>query len=206
MRERETECHERKGVKVPWLKQVRVPWEKGSQNVMRERELECHEGKGDRVPALRIGRQSDVIVLSRIWSFYYFELNYHFLIRLLSKVAGKGNTAEISSLLFWEIITWHCCLQKTQFYEKYITSLTWTVTFSKIWRAILVELQAPWPSLNSSPTLTSPSNNHTFLETPPSKGHVLYLIGEVKSSSPSFNYHYAYLKSFNRTPKGKQPI
>ena len=41
-------------------------------------------------------------LLCRIWSFYYFQLNCLFLIRLLSKVAGKGNTAEISSILFWE--------------------------------------------------------------------------------------------------------
>ena len=38
------------------------------------------------------------------------------------------------------------------FYEMYITSLTRKVIFSKIWRAILVELLSPRPSLHSSET------------------------------------------------------
>ena len=47
---------------------------------------------------------------------------------------------------------------------------------------------------------------HKKKKTPPSKGHVLCLIGEVKSSGPSSNYQFAYRKSFNRTPEDKQPI
>ena len=51
------------------------------------------------------------------------------------------------------------------------------------------------------------SNNHIFFyKTPPSRGHVLYLIGEGKSSSSSSNYPFANLKSFNRTPKLKQQL
>ena len=64
----------------------------------------------------------------------------------------QGKETQLRSQVLYSgryLITWHCCLQKTLFYEKYITSLTRTVIFSKIWRAILVELLGPWPSLHS---------------------------------------------------------
>ena len=103
-----------------------------------------------------------------------------------------------------------------------ITPLPRTGMFSKIWRAILVEVAGPKaPHWMNPPNLTSLSNNPIFLQnstlkraspifdrtiiyfykTPPSRGHVLYLIGEGKYSSSSSNYPFANLISFNRTAK-----
>ena len=89
-----------------------------------------------------------------------------------------------------------------------ITPLPRTGMFSKIWRAILVEVAGP-----KAPHSIIPKTLHLlrtmihFYKTPPSRGHVLYLIGEMKSSSSSSNYPFANLKSFNRTAKkGKQTI
>ena len=79
--------------------------------------------------------------------------------------------------------------------------------FSKNWRAILVEVVRPeaphWMILQTSHLLWTIIY---FYKTPPSKGPVLYLIGEMKFSSSSSNYPFANLKSLNRTPKGKQTI
>ena len=83
-----------------------------------------------------------------------------------------------------------------------LTPLPRTGMFSKIWRAILVEVAGPkaphWINLQTSHLLWTIIY---FYKTPPSKGPVLYLIGVVKSSSSSSNYIFASLKSFNRTPK-----
>ena len=83
-----------------------------------------------------------------------------------------------------------------------LTPLPRTGMFSKIWRAILVEVAGPkaphWMILHTSHLLWTIIY---FYKTPPSKGPVLYLIGEMKSSSSSSNYPFANLKSFNRTPK-----
>ena len=83
-----------------------------------------------------------------------------------------------------------------------ITPLPRTGMFSKIWRAILVEVEGPkaphWMILHTSHLLWTIIY---FYKTPPSKGPVLYLIGEMKSSSSSSNYPFTNLKSFNRTPK-----
>ena len=110
---------------------------------------------------------------------------------------------------------------------QYLTPLPRTGMFNKNWRAILVEVVRPEaPHWMNPPNLTSLSNNYIFLQnstlkracpifdrtiiyfykTPPSRGHVLYLIGEGKSSSSSSNYPFANLKSFNRTPKLKQQL
>ena len=92
-------------------------------------------------------------------------------------------------------------------HDTVITPLPRTGMFSKIWRAILVEVAGPkaphWKILRTSHFLRTIIY---FYKTPPSKGHVLYLIGEVKSSSSSSNYPFANLKSFNRTPKLKQQL
>ena len=48
-----------------------------------------------------------------------------------------------------------------------------------------------------STILTSPSNNPTFSEKSTLEKGLSYLIGEVKSSSPSSNYPLAYQTSFN---------
>ena len=109
-------------------------------------------------------------------------------------MAGKGNTTEISVFILGDTI------QK-------LTPLPRTGMFSKIWRAILVEVAGPkaphWMILKSLHLLWTIIY---FYKTPPSKGPVLYLIGEMKSSSSSSNYPFANLKSFSRTPKSKQPI
>ena len=82
------------------------------------------------------------------------------------------------------------------------TPLPRTGMFSKIWRAILVEVAGP-----KAPHWMIPKTLHLlrtmihFYKTPPSRGHVLYLIGEMKYSSSSSNYPFANLKSFNRTAK-----
>ena len=47
--------------------------------------------------------------------------------------------------------------------------------------------------------------SYNFRELLPQRG-LSYLIGETNCSSPTSNYSLAYQKSFNRTPKGKQPI
>ena len=122
------------------------------------------------------------------------QINCLFLIRLLSKVAGKGNTAEISVFYSGR-------------HDTELTPLPRTGMFSKNWRAILVEVAGP-KAPHRIPLQTSHLLRTTiyFYKTPPSKGHVLYLIGEGKSSSSSSNYPFANLKSFNRTRKGKQPI
>ena len=87
------------------------------------------------------------------------------------------------------------------------TPLPRTGMFSKIWRAILVEVAGPkaphWMILQTSHLSRTIIY---FYKTPPSRGHVLYLIGEGKSSSSSSNYPFANLKSFNRTPKLKQQL
>ena len=88
-----------------------------------------------------------------------------------------------------------------------LTPLPRTGMFSKIWRAILVEVAGPKaPHSIILPTSHLLWTIIYFYKTPPSKGPVLYLIGEMKSSSSSSNYPFANLKSFNRTPKGKQTI
>ena len=83
-----------------------------------------------------------------------------------------------------------------------ITPLPRTGMFSKIWRAILVEVAGPKaPHWMPSKTLHLLRTMIHFYKTPPSRGHVLYLIGEMKYSSSSSNYPFANLKSFNRTAK-----
>ena len=83
-----------------------------------------------------------------------------------------------------------------------LTPLPRTGMFSKIWKAILVEVAGP-----KAPHWMIPKTLHLlrtmihFYKTPPSRGHVLYLIGEMKYSSSSSNYPFANLKSFNRTAK-----
>ena len=47
--------------------------------------------------------------------------------------------------------------------------------------------------------------SYNFRELLPQRG-LSYLIGETNCSRPTSNYSLAYQKSFNRTPKGKQPI
>ena len=95
------------------------------------------------------------------------------------------------SLLFWETR-----------YSNNLTPLPRTGMFSKIWRAILVEVAGPkaphWMILKTLHLLRTMIH---FYKTPPSRGHVLYLIGEMKYSSSSSNYPFANLKSFNRTAK-----
>ena len=90
---------------------------------------------------------------------------------------------------------------------QYSTPLPRTGMFSKIWRAILVEVAGPkaphWMILQTSHLSRTILY---FYKTPPSRGHVLYLIGEGKSSSSSSNYPFANLKSFNTTPKLKQQL
>ena len=47
--------------------------------------------------------------------------------------------------------------------------------------------------------------SYNFRELLPQRG-LSYLIGETKCLSPTSNYPLAYQKSFNITPKDKQPI
>ena len=78
--------------------------------------------------------------------------------------------------------------------------------FSKNWRAILVELVGPEAPRRMPPNFyISFEQSYNFRELLPQRG-LSYLIGETNCSSPTSNYSLAYQKSFNRTPKGKQPI
>ena len=78
--------------------------------------------------------------------------------------------------------------------------------FSKNWRAILVEVEGPEAPHWMNPKINiSLEQSYNFRELLPQRG-LSYLIGESNCSSPTSNYSLAYQKSFNRTPKGKQPI
>ena len=69
-----------------------------------------------------------------------------------------------------------------------ITPLPRTGMFSKIWRAILVEVAGPKaPHWIVPKLLHFPWTIIYFYKTPPSRGHVLQLIGGLKSSSSSSN-------------------
>ena len=84
---------------------------------------------------------------------FLIKLNCLFLIRLLSKVARKGNTAEISVFYSGRHDT------------VILTPLPRTGMFSKIWRAILVEVVGPkaphWMILQTSHLSR---NNPIFLQ------------------------------------------
>ena len=71
---------------------------------------------------------------------------------------------------------------------------------------ILVEVVGPKAPRRMPPNFyISLEQSYNFRELLPQRG-LSYLIGETNCSSPTSNYSLAYQKSFNRTPKGKQPI
>ena len=130
-------------------------------------------------------------MLSRNWSFYYYYLNKLSFSDTTVIEGGRErkHSWDLKSLILGDTL-------------QLLTPLPRTGMFSKIWRAILVEVAGP-----KAPHRMILQTSHLlrtiiyFYKTPPSKGPVLYLIGEMKSSSSSSNYPFANLKSFNRTPK-----